>query len=391
VGMMEKIFIFNTVDLIIIGVTVALFTIQSMYYLIVYFRPYKKMKSLNVVETAMRQPVSVIVYAKNESFNLERYLPSLLAQDYPEYEVIVINDGSTDESDNLLKIMESKHAHLYHTFIPQESKYISRKKLALTVGIKAAKYDLLLFTEANCKPLSKRWITTMARHYTGDAKIVLGFCAYRKYKGFFHKLVGYDNLMSGLQYITSALAGSPYTGNGRNLSYRKELFFEHKGYHKSLNLHAGDDDLFINELATRENTQIDYAQDSITEMAKMDSFAIWKEIKVSRAATQQYYRGKKLLFFRIEKASAICFLLAVIAAIAASVFYNPLVAVVAVLLYLILFTVKAVVLYKSATMLRQKMWVAWLPLLEIAQSAIHIYIHIYRIFWGKKDYTFNIK
>ncbi|MDR1879652.1 MAG: glycosyltransferase [Tannerellaceae bacterium] len=390
--MMEKIFIFNTIDLIITGITVALFVIQAAYYVIVYFRPYKKMKSSDVVQTAMREPVSVIVYAKNESFNLEKYLPSLLAQDYPEYEVIVINDGSTDESDNLLKIMEGKYPHLYHTFIPQESKYISRKKLALTVGIKAAKYGLLLFTEANCKPLSKRWIATMARHYTGgDAEIVLGFCAYRKYKGFFHKLVGYDNLMSGLQYLTSALAGSPYTGNGRNLSYRKALFFEHKGYHKSLNLHAGDDDLFINELATKENTRIEYAQDSITEMAAIDCFAVWKEMKISRAATQRYYRGKTLLFFRMERASCLLFLSAVVAAIAASVFHNPLVAVAAVLLYLVLFAVKAVVLHKSATMLRQKMWVVWLPLLEIAQSAVHIYIHIYRLFWGKKDYTFNIK
>lgn len=389
---MERFLVFNIYDFLLIGITVALFTVQLLYYLITYMRPYRtmKMKENDNFVSEQQPPVSVIVYAKNESYNLLKYLPSLLAQDYPEFEIIVINDGSTDESDDVLKRFENDHSNLYHTFIPQESKYLSRRKLSLTIGIKAAKYNHLLFTEANCQPMSKHWITTMVRNYTDQTDIVLGFCAYRIYKGFFHKLISYDNLMSGLQYISSALKKKPYSANGRNLSYKRDLFFEHKGYSKSLSLHAGDDDLFVNEAANARNTKVEYSKNSITEMAPIDRFAVWKEMKVSRAATQHHYQGNQLLHYRMEKFSFILFLLAVLGSIGVGIAWNPIVAILGVFLYVILFLVKSFVLTKSAEMLRQKMIVGWLPLLEIAQPLINLYVYIYRFFRGKKDYTFTL-
>ncbi|MDR0429465.1 MAG: glycosyltransferase [Tannerellaceae bacterium] len=335
-------------------------------------------------------PVSVIVYTKNECYNLEKYLPSLLEQDYPSYEVIVINDGSTDESDDVLKRFENVHKHLYHTFIPQESKYLSRRKLSLTLGVKAAKNDILLFTEANCKPLSKNWITTMVRNYTGKTDIVLGFCAYRENKSFFHKLISFDNLMVGLQYITSALKKHPFSGNGRNLSYKKTLFFEHKGYGKSLSLHAGDDDLFVNETATPHNTCVEYSKDSIMEMATIECFAIWKEMKVSRAATQHHYKGGQLTFFRLEKLVFFLFLSVVIGSVFAGINANPLTPVIGILLYILLLIIKMGILNKSAQMLQQKFSFGLFPIFEIIQPLVNVYIFIYRIFRGKKDYTFTI-
>jgi glycosyltransferase involved in cell wall biosynthesis len=335
-------------------------------------------------------PVSIIVYTKNESYNLRRYLPSLLSQDYPSYEVIVINDGSTDESDDVLKLFEHDYKHLYHTFIPQESKYLSRRKLSLTLGIKAAKNDILLFTEADCHPLSKDWIRTMVRNYTNETDLVLGFCAYTENKGFLHKLISYDNLINGLEYISSALKNNPFGGNGKNLSYRRQLFFEHKGFSKSLSLHAGDDDLFVNETANRLNTQMEYSKRGITKMAPVEQFATWKSMKISRAATQHHYKGKQLLFYQIEKATSLLFLLAIIVSVVSGLAGNPVVAGIALLCYLLLFATKAVVLKKSAGMLQQKMSLALLPLLEIIQPLFELYIYIYRVFRGKKDYTFTI-
>lgn len=389
---MERFLAFTILDIILIGTTVTLFTIQILYYLITYMRPYRKMQTEENDHSVYEQqpPVSVIVYAKNESSNLQKFLPSLLSQNYPVFEVIVINDGSTDESDDILKRFENEHTNLYHTFIPQESKYLSRRKLSLTIGIKAAKYQHLLFTEANCQPMSKDWVSTMVRNYTDKTDIVLGFCAYRFYKGFFHKLVSYDNLMTGLQYISSALKNHPFSGNGRNLSYRKDLFFEHKGYSKSLSLHAGDDDLFVNEAANSQNTKVEYSKNSITEMAQVERFAVWKEMKVSRAATQRHYKGGQLTYYRLEKVTSLLFLLAVICSIAIDIFGNPMVPLIAVFLYILLFTCKAIVLSKSAKMLRQKLLVGWLPLLEIVHLLISFYVHIYRFFRGKKDYTFTI-
>jgi glycosyltransferase involved in cell wall biosynthesis len=365
---------------------------QLFCYRITYLRPYRRLAQQDNREKQEEQPpVSVIVYANNESFNLKENLPLLLNQDYPEYEVIVINDGSTDESDDVLKLFENDYPHLYHTFIPQESRYLSRRKLSLTIGIKAAKHDILAFVEAHCRPLTDKWLASMVRNYTGKTAIVLGFCAYRTHKGFFHKLVAYDNLLFGVQYLSAALINRPYSGNGRNLSYRKSLFYEHKGYSRFLGLHAGDDDLFINEAATGENTRVEYTPDSITEMTPFDCFAAWREMKVSRAATQHYFKGNRLAFYRMVKASSALFLLSAAATILLGVLVrNPLTALAGFLLYFLLYIVKAVVWEKLAAMLQQRSFTAGLPFLEIAHLFISFYIHAYRLFRRKRDYTFTL-
>ncbi|MDR1919438.1 MAG: glycosyltransferase [Tannerellaceae bacterium] len=389
---MNYLTVFSTPELLLMGAAAVLFIIQLLYYRLTYLRPYRRLARQNSREMQTEQPpVSVIVYANNESFNLKENLPILLNQDYPEYEVIVINDGSTDESDDVLKLFENDYPHLYHTFIPQESKYLSRRKLSLTIGIKAAKYDILAFTEAHCRPLTDKWIASMVRNYTAKTAIVLGFCAYRTHKGFFHRLVGYDNLLAGVQYLSAALINRPYSGNGRNLSYRKSLFYEHKGYSHYLNLHAGDDNLFINESATGENTQVEYAPESMTEMKAFDCFAAWRELKVARAATQSYFKGKRLAFYRLEKLSSALFLLSVAASILlGALLHHPLTALAGCLLYIMLYIVKVIVLEKLANLLHQRTFSAWLPFLELAHLLISFYVHTYRLFRRKRDYTFTL-
>lgn len=389
---MEPSFVFTKLDAGLAGIATFLFIIQAAYYMIAYARPLRTArKRPSERQVTPYPPVSIIVYAKNESENLRKHLPDLLTQEYPVYEVIVINDGSTDESDEVLKTLSHEYKHLYHTYIPEDAKYLSRKKLSLTLGIKAAQYDLLLFTEANCRPFTPRWIQAMAGAYRSDATaIVLGFCAYRHYKGFFHKLVAYDNLFTGLQALSSALTRHPYTGNGRNLSYRKYLFFEQKGYSHSLYLHAGDDDLFINEAATGENTEAAYTPDSLTEMAPIEYFSMWKEMKVSRAATQKYYKGKQLAFYRAGETSFFLFFLSVIAVVAQGVQGNLWLAVGGLSLYLFHYLLKAVLFYRSARLLGQKPLLGWLPLLELAQPVFNLYVRVYRLFRGQKDYTFRL-
>lgn len=387
---MEKLLVFTPVELALGGITVLLFLIQLLYWLVVYARPLRKARKQQPSESSEQPPISVIVYAKNESENLRMYLPALLTQDYPVYEVIVINDGSTDESDDVLKRFEQDHPHLYHTYIPEGAKYLSRKKLALTVGIKAAKYDVLLFTEANCRPLSSYWIASMACRYSEQTDIVLGFCAYGSQENFMHRFIAYDNLINGLQSISSALIHRPFTGNGRNLSYRKSLFFRHSGYSKTLSLHAGDDDLFINEYANKKNAEVSYFSDSITEMASVDQFKVWKEMKVSRAATQQHYKGGRLTFFRMEDLTFFLFLLAVIGSIVIGAVGNWLLVVWVLLLYVLRFVAKAIVLYKSARLLRQASPVGGVLLFELFRPLFNQYIRFYRLFRGKNDYTFHI-
>ena len=392
--MSEKLFTFSTLELFLAGITVVLFIIQILYHLVTYARPLRAAKKADREErvTTDREavPVSVIVYAHGEPENLRKNLPALLTQDYPDYEVIVVNDGSDADSEDILKLFSNEYKHLYYTYVPVDTHYLSHKKLALTMGIKAARHDILLFTEADCRPLGNKWIKTMESAYNRETEIVLGFCAYRHTEGLLHKLIAYDNLKGGLQMLSSALARHPFTGNGRNLSYRKELFFAHKGYSKSLNLHAGADDLFINEAATDSNTMVQYKADSITEMEKIEDIGIWKEMKVSRAATQRYYKGTSLAFYRMENYSSLLFIAATIATFVTGIFGNWLLSVLASLLLLLRFTTKAVVLRKAALLLQQKPLTTWMPILEIVQPAYNIYVHIYRLFKGKRDFTSKI-
>lgn len=391
--MMERFLVFDNVEIYLLVVAGVLFIIQLWYYLSCYMRPWRKQeekKKRPAESHGSLPPVTVIVHAKNESENLSRFLYTVLQQDYPEYQVVVVNDGSTDESDDVLKRYENQYSHLYHTYIPENVKYLSRKKLALTVGIKAAKYDLLLFTEANCRPLSNQWITQMVRNFTSGVDIMLGFCTYENRKGLLHKLAAYDNLLTGLQYLSSALAGKPFMGCGKNLAYRKELFFKHKGYSNTLNLHAGEDDLFVNQFATPQNTRVEYSPESITQMAPYERFKVWKEMKVSRAATMKYYKGHQLAFYRVNDWVMYLLLAAIAGLIAAGVMGNPVVAAIGVVLYIIRYMVKATVLRKSGVMLQQKPLTAWLPLLEVIQPAFSVYVRVYRIFRGKNDYTFRL-
>ena len=380
---------FTDIELAIAGGFVGFFFIHFLFLLVVYMRPYRNLKKKKEVSST-NPPVSVIVYANNDSENLSLYLPFILSQDYPQYEVIVVNDGLVSEIEDVITLLKAEHENLYHTYIPDGAKYLSRKKLALTVGIKAAKHDVLLFTEADCKPISSEWIASMMSNYDEQTEVVLGFCSYGSHKGFFHKLVAYDNLVCGLQSLSLAIAHSPYTGNGRNLSYRKEQFFKHKGYSRSLNIHAGDDDLFINEIANSKNTRVEYSLGSIMERARVESYSIWKEMKVSRAGTRRFYKGNAL--FRYRFASAIFFLFLISGAGVAylGAIGNVILIGIAVLLYLLHFMTKAIIFNKSAKMLNQKPLTIWLPLMEIIMPIYNMYVSIYRLFRGKSDYTFTM-
>lgn len=263
--------------------------VQVYYYVNYYsciWRLGEKIKSGKSNYSKKRPPVSVIICAKNEADNLTKYLPTVLAQEYPEFEVIVVNDGSTDETSELLERLQKQHKNLYHTFLPMDAKYTSRKKACLTVGIKAARYDHLLMIDADCKPASKYWIANMVQNYTPEADLVLGYGAHGYKDGFVNSLICYDVMFIAMQYMGFAIKHKPYMGVGRNLSYKKSLFFKNK-FASHLDLASGDDDLFVNEVATPTNTRVEFSpQGSTLSMREMTykSFLIQKERHLTTSA-----------------------------------------------------------------------------------------------------------
>lgn len=308
----------------IISATILLFfIIQLVYYLWIYRKPYayerKRDKSQPVPENL--PSVSVVIASKNESENLEKFLPLILEQDYPQFEVVVVNMGSTDETDVLLKALNQKYTNLYHTYVPAEAEDVNNKKLALTLGIKAAKNDVLLFTEAYCAPVSDKWIQEFAKEFSKGKDIVLGFCRLEiEKKVGMRKFILYDNLVHGLKYLSLAILGKPFMGIGRNLAYKKEIFFENKGFSPILNIEAGEDDLYINKIVKDKGVGVVVSPESMTRSDVVNSFFTWRSLKSKYLYAKQFYKGMSSFVFGFETFSKYMFYLSVMAGIAYGVF-----------------------------------------------------------------------
>ena len=223
-------FSFSLIELIAFGVLLLAFLYQ-LYFYVRYLNGVLRLRSgfnkNNVSFLTEQPPVSVIICAKDEADNLRKYLPFVPQQEYPDFEVIVINDGSTDETADLLRDLSKEYPNLRTTFVPVGANNLSTKKLGLTLGIKAAKNEMLLFTDADCMPEDKMWIARMARNFTDKTDFVLGYGAYLQKKTLLNRLITYDTLFIALQYMGMAIARKPYMGVGRNLAYRKQTFIDH--------------------------------------------------------------------------------------------------------------------------------------------------------------------
>ena len=285
---------------IITGVFGICLLIQLYYYLGIYSRLffYREKK----VEQE-KEPVSVIICAKNEELNLDEFLPYILTQDYPDYEVIVVNDCSTDNTDLIIGKYIKQYPHLRTTTITEDKKFSHGKKLALTIGIKAAKNEILVFTDADCKPESNQWLSKIQRNFRSQISIVTGYGGYFSKFSLLNNYIRYDTLIIALQYLSYKLAGFPYMGVGRNLAYRKSLFFKKKGFASHYHLLSGDDDLFVNENANKSNIEIEISKESHTRSVPARSFRQWIKQKKRHFVTGMYYKKAHKLLLSTEQIS----------------------------------------------------------------------------------------
>lgn len=337
---------------IISGAVLLFFLIQLVYYLWIYRKPfvYARKKDKSQVISENLPSVSVVIASKNESENLAKYLPAILEQDYPDFEVIVVNMGSTDETDVLLKALNQKYTNLYHTYVPAEAENINEKKLALTLGIKAAKKDVVLFTEAYCVPVSDKWIQEFANEFLKGNDIVLGFCKLEIDKKMaMRKFILYDNMIHGLKYLSLAILGKPFMGIGRNLAYRKEIFFEEKGFSSILNIEGGEDDLFINRIARKRKVGVAISPESMTRSDVVNSFSTWRALKSKYHYTKQFYRGASSFIFGLETFSKFLFYLSVAVGIAYGIiFENWLLIALIGFFFIVRFIVQLIVVIKNS-------------------------------------------
>ena len=294
-----EIFHLHIVDYILLGALAVLF-LGQFYFIVRYMcAPARKMRrgrKSKEENPKLEQPgVTVVLCAHNEAYNLSQYLQGLLSQDYPEYEVIVVDDGSEDETRAIVESYMVCNPRLHMTFVPLGARVGSTKKLALTLAAKAAKYDYLLLTDADCVPESEHWIREMMKGFQDNKDIVLGFGAYFSEHGHLNRLVRFDTLFNGLHYLGAALCGHPYMGVGRNLAYRKSFFFEMGGFTHLMTNRAGDDDLFVNHVATKRNTAVVINRDAITWSPSKKTMKEWWQQKRRHVSVSPNYRlGTKI-------------------------------------------------------------------------------------------------
>ena len=212
----------------------------------------------SALSTHDEEPVSVIIAARNEQENLVKNLPAILEQEYPDFEVVVVNDCSWDDSQQILEEMQLQYPRLKVSELIEQEKYPTGKKFALTIGIKAAKNDLLLFTDADCMPASNQWLKLMQSRFRPGKEIVLGYSPYVKESGLLNLYIRFETFMTALFYFSFALMRNAFMGVGRNLAYHRETFFRHKGYATHQHILSGDDDLFVNAAAHKGNVDMPY-------------------------------------------------------------------------------------------------------------------------------------
>jgi glycosyltransferase involved in cell wall biosynthesis len=294
----------DKLQFIMLLVLILTLLIQLIYYLGVFvrFAFYRA-----VPGTSPKEPVSVIICARNEAENLDKFLPIILTQDYPVYEVIVVNDCSTDHTEDVLNKFAVQYPILRTSAIKEDKKFSHGKKLAVTIGIKAAKYERLLFIDADCKPESNQWINRMASHFSDKISIILGYGGYLALPGILNKYIRYDTLMIALQYFSYAISRIPYMGVGRNLAYKRSLFYSGKGFSNHFHLASGDDDLFVNENATSSNTAIECSAESHTRTAPKQSFDRWYFQKKRHFSTSRMYKSFHKFLLATEPISRLLF------------------------------------------------------------------------------------
>lgn len=347
--------------------------VQISYYLGV-FGKFAFAKAQKI--TPKRIPISVIVCAKNEEDNVLNFIPLLAEQNYPDYEIVLIDDASSDATLDIFEGFEKQYSNIRLVKVQNNEAFWGNKKYALTLGIKAAKKEYLLFTDADCYPTSKDWITAMSSQFTMQKTIVLGYGKYEKIpNSFLNKIIRYETLLTAVQYFSWAKIGHPYMGVGRNLAYKKDEFFNVNGFIEHMQVRSGDDDLFINQAANGKNTTIAYTAESFTLSKPKTSYTDWLIQKRRHVATAQYYKPLDQLQLGTFYCSQLLFLLLPILLLAFQFQWILVLSLIA-----LRYIVAWIVVGFTAGKLKENDIKFWFPLVEIALILTQINIFIANIF-----------
>lgn len=328
---------------------------------ILFFIGYFSFASAKESTSNSTPPVSVIICAKNEAENLKDFIPLILEQNYTDFEVILVNDASIDDTLEVMEGFEKLDPRVRLVNVKNIEAFWGKKKYALTLGIKKAKNSTLLFTDADCRPESNMWISEMASNFKEDKSIVLGYGGYLKNKGsLLNKLIRYETLLTAIQYFSFAKWGIPYMGVGRNLAYTSQEFYAQNGFATHLHIKSGDDDLFVNQAGTGENTAITFNRASITRSIPKTSFSAWIFQKRRHISTAKFYKKKHKFLLVTFYLSQIGFWVLLISLLLLKIYWPIVIGILIVRLL-----IQYIVYYKSAKKLDEMDLLWLLPFFEM--------------------------
>ncbi len=351
--------------IIVIEIIFVLAFLTQLYFYLFVYRKLAIYTPNQIPESA--PPASVIVCAKNEEKKLEKNLISILEQNYPCFEVIVVDDASTDNSYKVLLNFQKQFKNLsIVTISPEKS---CGKKNALTQGIKASKYESLLLTDADCMPKSKNWINKMSRKFSSQNEIILGYGAYEYRAGFLNAIVRFDTIYIAFQYLSFAIAGMPYMGVGRNLAYKKQLFTKNNGFKSHINVMSGDDDLFINEVANAANTVIEINEEAQTLSLPKENGYSWLYQKRRHLTTGIKYKPSIKFYLGLSQLSLIAFYASFVYIITITPIFLPIIVLFLVRTFIQIFTFKACLIK-----LNEKHHVVLFPIYELFILILNLFL-----------------
>jgi glycosyltransferase involved in cell wall biosynthesis len=321
-------------------------------------------------------PISVIICAKNEEVNVLKFIPLLIDQDYADFEIILIDDASSDQTLELFETFEKQYSNVRLVKVDNNEAFWGNKKYALTLGIKAAKNEYLLFIDADCYPTSKNWITAMSSQFTFKKSIVLGYGAYEKIgNSFLNKLIRFETAITAIQYFSWAKSRKPYMGVGRNLGYKKEEFFNVNGFIDHMQMRSGDDDLFVNQASNSTNTAICCTPESFTFSKPKTSYKEWFTQKRRHVSTANYYKFFDKFQLGVFYFSQLFF---VLLSIILLVFQFQLILVL--VLIVLRYSVTWFVVGFGTDKLKENDLKIWFPVLELALIFTQINVFVINIF-----------
>ena len=333
--------------------------------------------------------LSVIIVTSNQDSLLRKNLPYVLEQDYPNFEVIVVNDNSIDDTSDVLESFKKRYPHLRTTFTSDSARRISHKKLALTLGIKAATSEWVVFTEPHCRPATNQWLRAMVQSLQNDSKsvdAVVGYTSMEMSNGFISLVRCADNMLRVVRLLCSALCHKAYMAYGTNLLYRRSLFFEHKGYSSHLNLERGDDDIFVNENIAPSRIRATIGYDASVILDTPDSHS-WMLEKTGRIATRRYLRGIMPLLLSFETITRSLYVVGTLVLLLVALLSGWWVtAGIILFLWIVRLVCQLLILLRTRQVLGEQNFIPFLPLLDVLLPFVELRYRLRYAFSSKTAY-----